>query len=148
RNIAPGARLTIVGAGLDLDVAAQTSADGTMAATEIRVPVDPELAAGSTRAVTVTLRQDGVAQALSFDVKGLDELNDLAGVIDTATLAPRYSRIAITEPVEFVGSTPARLVATDSIDIAGPLRADGRGDGQRSAGGFLGGLPTQNGGGA
>jgi hypothetical protein len=156
KSIIDGARIRVVGAGVDVDEVAQVSVDGTIAAVEIRLPIDTAFVAGDTSEISITLSQpvDGgetggtVEASTVVDALGLDEFHPVGGTVATGDLAARYSEIILDAPIAFLGDTPARLVATGRISVTAEVRADGGEGGAagvRAAGGFLGGGPEQNG---
>tara|TARA_R110002073_G_scaffold108266_1_gene243149 strand:+ start:3589 stop:5082 length:1494 start_codon:yes stop_codon:yes gene_type:complete len=155
KGITDGARIRVVGAGVDLETAAQVSSDGTMAAAAIRLPVDREFAFGETKEISITLSQPAAATedggegetaeaSIEIDAIGLDEFRPAAGTLAVTDIAALYSEITIDAAINLVGNVPARFVATSSISVTAAVRADATG-GERVAGGFLGGGPAQNG---
>ena len=155
KSITDGARIRVVGAGVDLETAAQVSSDGTMAAAAIRLPVDTDFAFGETKEISITLSQPGLATedsgeaeifeaSIEIDAIGLDEFRPAEGTLAVTDIAARYSEITIDAAINLVGNVPARFVATSSISVTAPVLADATGD-ERVAGGFLGGGPAQNG---
>jgi hypothetical protein len=134
------------------------SADGTRLALVLRVGVDPALADGASKMVTLTVTQGASGEfedTVMLEVAGLDELEPGPGTLDTATLKPRYSRVVLDAgAVSLRGTAPARIVSTSDITImaGSTLDADGAtgpADGSAAsvpgAGGCAGGAYGQNG---
>lgn len=105
--------------------------DGNSAAALISVAVteqfdDPMMPIALT--VRVSQMANGVLVFADTDwtLKPLPQLtdDDVAGTIAQADIADLYSRIAITEPIDFVGPTAIRLAAVADISMTGLLRAN------------------------
>jgi hypothetical protein len=131
-NITQDAQVLVTGPGfpeegmvLDLTV----DHTGTVAAFALSLPVLPDLGAGDTPSLTLTLRQAvGEAQA-TLAVRSLDEfvasVAAPGGTFNTAMLRDLYSRIDIDAPVRFTGTSRVRLIAVSELVVQAALRADG-----------------------
>ncbi|WP_428268284.1 hypothetical protein [Haliangium sp.] len=109
-------------------LARQLGADGESMAVLVSVPVlaDYDPGAGPWPLVLTVVQGPTQAQG-DLVVDPLPELTLSGGSVDTATLAPLYSRIDISAATVLTGVGPARLVATQSIRVNGALDASGAG---------------------
>jgi hypothetical protein len=114
------------------------------AALVLRVPVLPELDAGQTRNLVVTISQAGIDIPITIPVRGHDELTISAPI--TTSPNPHagiyYSTITITGNVVVSGNEPLVLHATGSITLDGTLDASAVGNtntGRPGPGGCAGG---------
>lgn len=116
----------LVASSTTVEVEAFTRADdGVSGAFVVVARVDERLRAGERRDVRIVLRRQGaeVAELGTLRVDGLDEAR-LEGEVATTELAQLYSRVEIPfTGVRFVGPIIARVRATSSIEIAGPVDA-------------------------
>lgn len=148
-QFAPGTTVRVVVSGGDTDLVAlpaEVSADGSLLAFGIRIPVDEDLGEGDTATLSVYIDEgDGEDLYETLTVEGLDEA-DLAGAVDTATLRPLYSRITVSDPVALAGASPAILRSTTDITLSADLVADGKQGGAAGPGGCPGGGSGQPGG--
>ena len=152
-NIAAGAMVAVTGPGQDgAAQALVVSADGTLAAFELVVPIDTTRGESASDPLTVTVMQGDQSETLPLNVDWLNELAvTTAGTLDTMTLDTKYSRVEIRANVQATGTPPVRLVATAEIVLAAALTADGASGalqfgGVAQAGGCAGGNEQQNGG--
>jgi hypothetical protein len=155
RNIAPNATIQLTGSGFSATPAQTTvSADNTMIAFPLTVPVLESLRAGQTDSIELSVRSGDDVRSFSITIQGLDEL-DSSDVperpLQATDFAPLYSRINIDKDLELIGSEPIRLVATAEIVLDASLDARGKpgvggGPGQGGPGGCAGGEEGMSGG--
>jgi hypothetical protein len=158
RNLAPGAMVRLSGPSQDATLRPlQVARNGTLAAFELAIPVQPTLGDGATDAVLVEVFQgNGVTRSLTLTINGLDELvatqfgPSRNFTLISEQLKPRYSRIDIDADLASAGQQPVRLVATAEIALSRSLSADGGdgdidSEGQPGPGGCGGGAERENG---
>ncbi|MCB9646495.1 MAG: hypothetical protein H6730_07835 [Deltaproteobacteria bacterium] len=112
-------------------------ADGAMSVLAW-IPALPELGAGETATVTVTVGE----RTFPLLIHGLPELS-LAGTVDARSLAPRYSEIRSSGPVTFTGDAVPFLVASGAVVLEHPISVAASGtragpQARRAAGGPAG----------
>jgi hypothetical protein len=156
-NIAQGAMVRLFGPGQDGQPRPlQVSADGTLAAFEVAIPVQTTLAENATETVTVEVLQGDQMQSLALAVDWLDELvATVYGASRNFTFATdeldaKYSRIEIDATMASAGLAPLRLVATAEIVLAAGVTATGiaggaDNPGEPGPGGCAGGAEGENG---
>ncbi len=152
-GIAADATLSIVlqnGAGLpDLPLIVektQVSADGTIAATAVRLPVVEWLADGDILDCVITLTQGDESASIPWKIVGLDELIVTDSLLSVDELLNTvFSIIVFDQPTHIIGDVPARLFATQEIVINSLVDVDGLSlDGLGGAGSCPGGGPDQS----
>ncbi|MBE7448627.1 MAG: hypothetical protein HS111_07005 [Kofleriaceae bacterium] len=103
------------------------TADGTRGGLAVRVPVLPELAAGQTATLRITITQGETVDTVDVTVRGLDELRLTAATMNSADLAPRYSQIEVASNIRFTGAAPVRLRATAGVVVDQRVDGDAQG---------------------
>ncbi|HUS63387.1 MAG TPA: hypothetical protein VMZ28_02550 [Kofleriaceae bacterium] len=125
QNMTDDTTITVDGAGFeDVAVDATVSADGHLAAFELRVPLglDEE---GSLRIELHKPETDETFTPRLVVVHDLTALERDGGQIDTDDVEPYYTNVVLSGVVTATGDAPLRIYATAGIEIDGTLRADG-----------------------
>ncbi|GAB4516450.1 MAG: hypothetical protein Tsb0020_35110 [Haliangiales bacterium] len=122
------------------------SADGTIAATAVRLPVVEWLTDGDVLDAVITLTQGDESASIPWNIVGLDELIVTEPLLSIDILLnDLFSIIIFDHPTHIIGAKPARLFATQEIIINALVDVDGLSlDGLGGAGSCPGGGPAQS----